>query len=78
MKNADHLISSAHREDGAIAALHKEFIPNWTSEQFGDFVKDLAFLADAWANKSDTEDVQLSTKFWTRVVMLEARFWPDV
>jgi len=78
MKNADHLISSTHSEDGAIAALHKEFIPNWTSEQFGDFVKDLTFLTNAWANISDTKDVQLSRNFCTRVIVLEARFWPDV
>jgi hypothetical protein len=60
MKNANHLVPTPDRHDGAIAALHKEFILSWTSEGFNDFAKNLASLTDAWANKSDPEDVQLS------------------
>lgn len=65
-------------KDGAIAALHREFIPNWTSEKFHDFVKNLASLTDAWAEKSDPKDVESSKSLWLRVLALEAKFWPDV
>jgi thiaminase len=65
-------------EDGAVAALHSEFIPNWTSEQFRDFVRNLASLTDDWAKKSDPKDVEVSKTLWSRVLTLEAKFWPDV
>jgi thiaminase len=65
-------------KDGTITALHRELIPNWTSEQFLDFVQNLAFLTDAWAKKLTPNDVELTKNFWSRILALEASFWPDV
>jgi len=65
-------------KDGAIAALHRKLIPNWTSEQFLDFVQNLAFLTDASAKKSNANDVELTKNFWSCALALKASFWPDV
>ncbi|MCJ1238626.1 hypothetical protein MMC14_006616 [Varicellaria rhodocarpa] len=69
---------SKNSADGVTAALHKEFIPNWTSEPFGDFVKHLASVKDAWATKSDAGGNSVYEDLWLRVLELEAEFWPEV
>jgi hypothetical protein len=61
-------------KDGAIAALHREFIPNWTSEQFLDFVQNLTFLTDAWAKKSTLNDVELTKKFLVTCISARGKF----
>ena len=63
---------------GAVAALHKEFIPNWTSEEFCGFVAKLASVTDAWAAKAGDKEHGECERLWVRVLELEAKFWPDV
>ena len=65
-------------ETGAIAALHREFIPNWTSEAFKGFVDKLASVTDAWALASDDKDRKICEILWEEVLRLEANFWPEV
>lgn len=65
-----------------IAALHKEFIPNWTSEAFRGFVGKLGEVVDAWfavdGEEEWKEERGVCEGFWESVLMLEARFWPEV
>ncbi|KAI1143510.1 heme oxygenase-like protein [Hypoxylon sp. FL0543] len=63
-------------------ALRKEFIPNWTSEQFQAFVKECQECLDASADfqDGDTEEVIAagSMAIFKRVLVLEESFWPMV
>jgi thiaminase len=77
-KNANHILSSADSDIGTAAALYEEFIPNWTSEAFHGFVRSLASVTDTWAEKAEAKDIGLAKDFWLRVLVLEARFWPNV
>ena len=61
-----------------MAALHREFVPNWTSAEFGTFVDKLAEVTDAWALGAGDEEREVCERLWERVLQLEARFWPDV
>ncbi|KAI1382262.1 heme oxygenase-like protein [Hypoxylon crocopeplum] len=63
-------------------ALRKEFIPNWTSEEFQDFVKECQECLDAYAaiQDVDTEEVGAagSMVLFKKVMVLEESFWPMV
>ncbi|MCJ1447687.1 MAG: hypothetical protein MMC23_008198 [Stictis urceolatum] len=62
----------------AIAALHKEFIPNWTSDDFKSAVGALAEVADSWAAQDGKEEVEKCEDLWYKVLELETQFWPDI
>ncbi|KAI1107828.1 heme oxygenase-like protein [Jackrogersella minutella] len=63
-------------------ALRKEFIPNWTDEQFQAFVKECQECLDAYAAEQieDTEEVAAagSIVLFKKVLVLEESFWPMV
>ncbi|KAI0842163.1 heme oxygenase-like protein [Hypoxylon sp. FL0890] len=63
-------------------ALRKEFLPNWTSEEFHRFVKECQECLDAWAafQDGDTEEViaAASMTIFKKVLVLEESFWPTV
>ncbi|KAI1808355.1 heme oxygenase-like protein [Daldinia bambusicola] len=63
-------------------ALRKEFIPNWTSEEFQAFVKECQECLDAYAasQDEDTEEVAAagSMTIFKKVLVLEESFWPMV
>lgn len=63
-------------------ALRKEFIPNWTSEEFQAFVKECQECLDAYAafQDADTEEVIASGSMtiFKKVLVLEESFWPLV
>ncbi|KAI4868564.1 heme oxygenase-like protein [Hypoxylon rubiginosum] len=63
-------------------ALRKEFIPNWTSEEFQAFVKECQECLDAYAafQDLDTEEVGAanSMALFKKVLVLEESFWPMV
>ncbi|KAI1780066.1 heme oxygenase-like protein [Hypoxylon cercidicola] len=63
-------------------ALRKEFIPNWTSEEFQAFVKECQECLDAYAaiQDHDTEEVGAanSMTLFKTVLILEESFWPMV
>jgi thiaminase len=65
-------------EKGAIKALHKEFIPNWTSDTFHGVVDGLAGLVDEWASTTElkAQDLEACCELWRRVLELEVDFWP--
>ncbi|KAI2784873.1 heme oxygenase-like protein [Daldinia loculata] len=63
-------------------ALRKEFIPNWTSEEFQAFVKECQECLDAYATSQDedTEEVIAASSMviFKKVLVLEESFWPMV
>lgn len=80
----------AHAKDGSVdadgGALRKEFIPNWSSEEFVAFVGQLGALVDDAVTgiverKGEgvrTELVARAETVWRELVAAEAAFWPDV
>lgn len=64
-------------------ALRKEFIPNWTSQPFQDFVQEIQECLDAYANNL-TEETGTDAGFETaaatvkKVFVLEKDFWPVI
>ena len=78
LSQADGNAQSRMSDTGAVAALHKEFIPNWTSEQFRGFVEKLALVTNAWADESGDKGHDACERLWVRVLQLEATFWPKV
>ncbi|KAI0898409.1 heme oxygenase-like protein [Annulohypoxylon nitens] len=63
-------------------ALRKEFIPNWTSDEFVAFVDECRECLDAYAatQVEDTEEVIAagSLVLFKKVLVLEESFWPMV
>ncbi|XRM37183.1 hypothetical protein ABZX51_000669 [Aspergillus tubingensis] len=63
-------------------ALRVQFIPNWTSEEFGRFVDEIAGLVDevaaGVANSEREELLGRCERWWRQVVWLEGMFWPEV
>ncbi|OTB08763.1 hypothetical protein M426DRAFT_18838 [Hypoxylon sp. CI-4A] len=63
-------------------ALRKEFIPNWTSEDFQAFVKEAQGCLDAYAavqtDYPGEAAVSKSTTLFKKVLVLEESFWPMV
>lgn len=71
----------AELTDADGGALRREFIPNWTSDEFGDFVRQIGDLVDELAVLEEREDPQKGTTYeevWKQVLWLEARFWPPL
>ncbi|KAI0021513.1 heme oxygenase-like protein [Xylariomycetidae sp. FL0641] len=63
-------------------AMRKDFIPNWTSDKFKEFVEDIKECLDAYAaNQTDDNDdvVQAGcSAIFKKVLKLEEGFWPVV
>ncbi|KAI0443647.1 heme oxygenase-like protein [Xylaria telfairii] len=64
-------------------ALRKLFIPNWTSQPFQDFVREIQECADAYAESlmgEDNADAQFVTAaaMVKKVFVLEEGFWPVI
>lgn len=62
-------------------ALRCEFIPNWTSDEFRDFVLQIGNLVDELASLEEQEDPRNRARYeevWKQVLWLEARFWPPL
>lgn len=64
--------------NAAFAALHKEFIPNWTCDEFVQFVGDCKAVMDELAAKASEEDKARATEVFRQVLWLEEKFWPTV
>jgi thiaminase len=75
-------VSKPPTSDADGGALRENFIPNWTSQAFADFVQELEQLVNELmdeANPSLTEDAQDECKeLWEEVLDIERRFWPEV
>lgn len=73
-------------EDADGGALRKEFIPNWSSEEFGAFVDKLAGVIDgavAGLVEAHGEVVKAglagrAEKVWRELVAAEGAFWPHI
>ena len=69
----------AELKDADGGALRREFIPNWTSDDFRDFVRQIGDLVDELALLEEQEHPRRRTRYeevWKQVLWLEARFWP--
>ncbi|KAH6647323.1 hypothetical protein BKA67DRAFT_662125 [Truncatella angustata] len=72
-------IQQEGEEDLDGGALRNEFIPNWTSNEFVAFVREIQACLDDYAvahDDSDHEDIALD--IWKQVLRLEEGFWPNV
>ncbi|KAI1083169.1 heme oxygenase-like protein [Whalleya microplaca] len=54
-------------------ALRKEFIPNWTSEEFHSFVNECQEVLDAYAAIQSADN---ALEIFGKVLILEEQFWP--
>lgn len=73
-------------EDADGGALRKEFIPNWSNEEFVTFISQLSDIIDRAVSEAVQvlgDDVKATLakraeKVWREVVAAEAAFWPDI
>lgn len=74
--------SKATASDADGGALRNCFIPNWTSQEFADFVEQLEQLVDELLDDIGinlTSDVRDEFKqLWDEVLDIEKRFWPEI
>ncbi|KAL0943688.1 uncharacterized protein CTRU02_201575 [Colletotrichum truncatum] len=71
-------------EDADGGALRKEFIPNWSSQEFREFVDNLGAIIDEGVKevvKEQGKDVEeglkeRALKVWREVLLAEEHFWP--
>lgn len=74
------------REDADGGALRKEFIPNWSSAEFAEFVGRLGSIIDHAVSKSlENQGEQAKDELlkrvegkWKSLLAAEAAFWPAV
>ncbi|KAF9889101.1 hypothetical protein FE257_008078 [Aspergillus nanangensis] len=69
-----------YAQDADGGALRKQFIPNWSSGEFEEFVTGIGELVDEMA-EGDGIDGEMRAKcerWWRQVVWLEERFWPNI
>ncbi|KAI1266859.1 heme oxygenase-like protein [Xylariaceae sp. FL1019] len=61
-------------------ALREKFIPNWTSEEFEAFVKEIGECVDAYADELVIREdgVEECVEVFRSVLVLEEKFWPVV
>ncbi|KAL2109141.1 hypothetical protein VUR80DRAFT_2939 [Thermomyces stellatus] len=80
------LVEQDASKDADGGSLRNDFIPNWTSKEFGDFVDQLGDIIDA----AVAEQVKIegdhamqglydrASKVWDDVIAAEEAFWPKV
>jgi thiaminase len=61
-------------------ALRHEFIPNWTSQEFEAFVREIAEVTDELASREDglVRRLDVYKAVWRHILDVESRFWPNV
>ncbi|KAI0009797.1 heme oxygenase-like protein [Xylariaceae sp. FL0662B] len=78
-QNPEHEDASQDLDGGA---LRKEFIPNWTSEEFHSFVRECQEVVDAYAASQSAETKEAvdvnATSLFRKVLVVEKAFWPSV
>lgn len=66
-------------DDADSGALREAFIPNWSSDEFGKFVQDIAGVTDELAQReSALRKVEVYKALWLHVLEIEKGFWPEV
>ncbi|KAK3076961.1 hypothetical protein LTS18_011546 [Coniosporium uncinatum] len=58
--------------------VRREFIPNWTSREFEQFVEELGGLVNECAEEVGQGGLKGCEAFWERVLEVEKGFWPEV
>ncbi|KAF8867328.1 heme oxygenase-like protein [Acephala macrosclerotiorum] len=74
---------SEGEEDSDGGALRKEFIPNWTSDEFAEFVEKIGgFVDEVWESirggSGNEEMLKRVEGIWREVLDIEQVFWPVV
>lgn len=65
-------------EDTDGGALRTEFIPNWSSEEFGQFVKECEEVVNMLDQTASDSDRKKSREVFRQVCALETTFWPQL
>ena len=64
-------------EDGG--ALRKEFIPNWTSDEFVHAIQEIEQCTNDLAEREEAcRKIEVYKAVWGHVLEIERRFWPDL
>ncbi|KAF2098692.1 heme oxygenase-like protein [Rhizodiscina lignyota] len=63
--------------DAASKAVREKFIPNWTNDEFVQFVETLGELVDELYAETKADE-EKCVAVWKKVLELETGFWPDV
>jgi thiaminase len=58
--------------------LQDVFIPNWSGEEFVEFVDVLEKLVDEMAQSASEQDVTQAEEQWSQVLWAEESFWPNI
>lgn len=67
------------QSDADSGALRNEFIPNWSSKEFDDFVRNIADITDELAQREGAfRKIETFKALWLHVLEIEKGFWPDV
>lgn len=67
------------QDDADGGALRNAFIPNWSSDEFGGFVQDIADVTDELAQREGAlRKIEVFKALWLHVLEIEKGFWPDV
>jgi hypothetical protein len=60
-------------------ALRARLIPNWTSTEFEDLVKEIADVTNELAEREDAmKNLPVYKAVWEHICEIERRFWPDI
>lgn len=76
--NPDPILNPNNDLDGG--ALRHEFIPNWTSQEFEAFVREIADVTDELASREGAlvRKLDVYKAVWRHILDVESRFWPSV
>ncbi|KAF4630618.1 hypothetical protein G7Y89_g7520 [Cudoniella acicularis] len=78
----DHQNLDSNNEDADGGALRKEFIPNWTSDEFAAFVQRIEGVVEEVWECVPVEKRQLlggeMERLWERILRVEGAFWPRI
>lgn len=66
----------ADSEEVKADVVRRELIPNWSSEDFAQFVKVLEDLVNEMGTQATASDIQEAEDIWKQVLWVEQRFWP--
>lgn len=70
----DAISSKANQQPGPAKAL-LDLIPNWSSPEFAQFVKDIGELVDGLDTKIDSDLGKRMQQVWITTLWFEERFW---
>lgn len=64
--------------EGEGDVMQRVFIPNWSSDEFAEFVARIGGLVDEWGKHCTERERRECEVAWRQVLWAEKNFWPDV